>query len=447
MVKTHVEESLGANPGDAALNPADSVAMGIPSSATTQRGSPGTFTALRSTAFRLLFISFLINQIGFWISHISLQGVMVELSNNDTRQNGLLFFVLFLPMFVLAPLAGLAADRFDRKKIILFCYGGVIATCVLLAWMTIGDWLTPTSLLTAAFCMGVSFAFSSPASLAIAANSVPIAHLPSAISLQSAANNLTRVVGPLLAAPLVASSQFGYSFALYGVAATIAAVLTAFMRFDRFLPEKEEGGIFSRMASGFVHARERHPTLPALLMVAVLSYFGVSHMVLLPAYAQDVLGSRDYFALLAASAGLGAMVGALFAGRAGTAPSLVRTSLSLVGYGAMLFVFGFFKVLSIALLAQVMIGFFYFSIMTRLQTLIQQRVGEALRGRVMSLFQVCWAGLIPFGTLTLGYLAKPLGVGGTLIFSSLICAGYGLAMTWITLRWRAQARDNGPPTP
>jgi hypothetical protein len=106
MVKTHVEESLGANPGDAALNPADSVAMGVPAQRSPGGVLPprsGMFHAFHHKAFRLLFAAFLINQTGFWVSHISLQGLMVELTDNDTVKNGVLFFVLFLPAFLLAP--------------------------------------------------------------------------------------------------------------------------------------------------------------------------------------------------------------------------------------------------------------------------------------------------------------------------------------------------------
>jgi len=430
MVKSHVEESLGANPGDAALNPADSVAMGVPSSRTRERLGlgAGAFRALGHRPFRLLFISFLINQTGFWVSHISLQGLMVELSHNDTRQNGLLFFVLFLPAFLLAPVAGVAADRFDRKKIVLTCYAAVVVCCGVLAAATATDWMTPSRLLAMAFALGVSFAFSGPASHAIAANAVSTVDLPSAVSLQSAANNLTRVMGPLLAAPLVAASRFEWSFAIYLVAATVAAILTAAMRIHRYKPEEEAGGIMARMASGFAHARDRHPTLPALVTVATLSFFGVSHTVLIPAFAADVLGSPKYFAWLAAATGVGAMVGALRAGRVGREPSLWRAGRGMFAYGLALSAFSLNTNITLALLAQLLVGYFYFSVMTSLQTLIQQIVDESKRGRVMSLFQVAWAGLVPFGSLAMGFLADPLGTPITILTGAGVCVVFGLSL-------------------
>jgi MFS family permease len=431
LTKSHAEESLGANPGDAALNPADSVAMGVPSS---RAGAPsavvrtGAFRALRHRAFRLLFVAFLINQTGFWISHISLQGLMVELSQNDTRMNGLLFFALFLPAFVFAPIAGVAADRFDRKRIVLCCYGAITLATGILASLTAREMMTPALLLGVAFGMGVSFAFSGPASMAIAANSVPSEDLASAVSLQSAANNLTRVMGPLFAAPLLAAGRYEVSFGIYVLAAATAACLTAAMRIRHYAPDDVDSGIWSRMRGGLDHARDRHPALPTLMTVGVLSFFGVSHTVLIPAFAEDVLGSRDYFALLVAATGMGAMAGALSAGRSKAPPTLLRGSIQLVAYGAMLAVFAATSNLVVALIAQVAVGYFYFSVMTGLQTLIQQIVDESKRGRVMSLFQVAWAGLVPFGSLSMGYLAGPLGTPITLQASAMVCSAFGVGM-------------------
>ncbi len=438
MTKSHPEECLGANPGDAALNPADSVAMGVPSSRAKGPPAPmrpGTFSAFQHRPFRLLFAAFMINQTGFWISHISLQGLMVELTNNDTRQNGLLFFALFGPAFFLAPLAGVAADRFERKRIVLLCYAAVALACAGLGIFTARGEMTPALLLAISSSMGVAFAFSGPANFAIAANSVPPADLASAVSLQSTANNLTRVVGPLLAAPFVALGRFEISFFVYLVAATLAGILIAFMRVALYTPDEDDSGIFARMASGFVHARERKPALAALITVGMLSFFGVAHVVLLPAFAQDVLGDKDLFVWLVAVSGVGAMVGAFGTGRSGRKITLRRSTLESVGFGVTLAVFGVAKSIELALVTQLLIGYFYFSIMTNLQTLIQQVVDESKRGRVMSLFQVAWGGLVPFGSLSMGFLAGPLGTSRTILIGAGICALYGIVMSGLAPRF------------
>jgi MFS family permease len=83
-----------------------------------------------------MFAAFLVNQTGFWVSHVSMQGLMVGLSHNQPIWLGLLFFFLFIPAFALAPLAGLAADRFDRKRIMRRSYAMVAALSAVLALLT-----------------------------------------------------------------------------------------------------------------------------------------------------------------------------------------------------------------------------------------------------------------------------------------------------------------------
>jgi MFS family permease len=436
VTKTHPEESLGANPGDAALNPADSVAMGVPASRAPRDSATGTFRALGHPAFRLLFLAFIINQTGFWISHLSLQAQLTQLTNNDTRLIGLLFFFLFIPAFLFAPIAGVAADRFDRKMIILCCYGLIASCCAVLAYITSIDAMTPNRMLAVAACMGLSFAFSGPASFAIAANSVPAEDLPSAVSLQSAANNLTRVLGPFIATPFVAAGRFDISFASYFVAALIAATLTMLMKIRPLELDDEESGIWNRMQIGIEHARDRHPAVPALSLVAILSFFGVSHTVLITAYATDVLHDPRAFTWLVCATGIGAVAGALVSGRNPNSGVLTASKMLIV-YGAALAVFGATNHVVVALVAQVVVGYCYFAVMTSLQTLIQQVVDESKRGRVMSLFQVCWAGLIPFGSLAMGYLAVPIGTPQTLMLAALVCCGYGGIMALVSRRWNA----------
>ncbi len=443
MVKSHAEESLGANPGDAAINPADSVAMGIPAQ---QAGAPippprpSTLRALRHPPFRLLFLSFIINQTGFWISHISLQQLMVDMTDSDARQSGLLFFVIFLPAFLFAPVAGVVADRFERKRIVISCYAAIVMATATLAVLIEAEQITPARLLAVAAFMGTAFAFSGPASMAIAANSVPQDDLASAVSLQSAANNLTRVAGPILATPFVAAKQFQVSFSLYLLAALIAGFLTFLMKLPPLVPEPEEAGILGRMRDGLTHARERQPTVPALLTVAVLTIFGVSHTVLVPIYATEVLGDGRYFTWMVAATGLGAMVGAFRTGQTSRALSLSRTAFGLVGYGLMLGLFGATRSVASALVAQLLVGYFYFAVVTRLQTLIQSLVDDSKRGRVMSLFQVCWAGLVPFGSMVMGLLAEPLGTPATLVGSASVCVVFGASMSVYARRFEPEGR-------
>jgi MFS family permease len=427
MVKTHVEESLGANPGDAALNPADSVAMGV--SDTRANGFLGSsrgraFRAFAHAPFRLLFVAFLVNQTGFWISHLGMQGLMVELAHNDPLWLGGLFYFLFIPAFALAPVAGVVADRFDRKRIMLVSYAAVAACSAALAALTGSGAITPAGLLAIALLFGISFCFAGPASFALAANSVPAEDMPSAVSLQSAANNLTRVAGPVVAAPIIASGHFEFAFEVFMVAATLSAFLIARMVVAPYEADDEDGGIFARLGTGVRHARERRPALPALATVATLSFFGVSHMVVMPVFAEQILGDVAYFAWIVAATGAGAALGALSIGFRESRPSMRSAGVLMLAYGVSLGIFSQSQTLPVALVMQFVIGWTYFAVMTSLQTLIQQIVDESKRGRVMSLFQVAWAGLVPWGGLAIGATAGFIGVTTTLAIAAVVCGTY-----------------------
>lgn len=427
-IKTHVEESLGANPAEAALDPADSVAMGVPRWLASGHGQ--VFHALAYREYRLLFLAFLINQTGFWVANLSIQGLTVAISNNDPLHIGMVFFSLFLPAFALAPLAGVAADRFDRKRIVVVCYAAVVVLALALAALTHSGRMTMPWLLGLTFLLGTAFSFSGPANMAIAANSVPRDDLASAVSLQSALNNLTRVVGPMLAGPLVASGRFDVAFGTYAVAASAAGVLVARMRLSPWERLAEESlGILGRIASGYAHARERRPALRALAMTGMLSLFGASHVAVLSIYAQDRLGDVTWFPWIVSAIGAGALVGALVTG--GRRPSLRGAAWRALAYGVLLVAFGLASRPALAIGIEALIGYFYFAVMTELQTLIQGIVDEPLRGRVMSLFQVCWAGLIPFGSLGMGATSSALGVGPTLALAGAACSACGL---WMALR-------------
>ncbi len=437
MVKSHVEESLGANPGDAALNPADSVAMGVPAARSPrllESSRARAFRALIHPPFRLLFAAFLVNQTGFWISHVSLQGLMAQLSGGDASQQGRLFFAMFIPAFVLAPLAGVAADRFDRKRIVLACYAAVAAVTVALAGVVALGAATPLGLQGFGFALGLCFAFAGPANMALAANSVPDEDLSSAVSLQSTANNLTRVLGPALAAPLLATSRFEVAFAIFALAALIAAVLTARMVPRPFVPDEEEGGIFARLRAGLAHARERRPALPALVTVAWVSMFGVSHVALTPIFASEVLGDASWFAWIVVATGFGAMAGALTSGYQIATPTLRRAAFQSLAFGLFLIAFAYASWPWLALLLQVAVGYFYFAVMTDLQRLIQEIVAESQRGRVMSLFQVAWGGIVPFGGLAMGLLADAVGTPTTIALGGVLLAVYAVGLAAVAPR-------------
>ena len=394
--------------------------------------------ALDHVEYRKVFTAALVVQLGFWFSHIAFQGLMVELTDNDELQITLLFFALFIPILFVAPIGGLVADRLDRKAILLACYAALAAGSSVTAVLVTTDVITPALLLLMAFVVGVVFSFLSPAMHAVAANSVPAYDLPSAVSLTAIVVNVTRVAGPILAAPIVAAGVFAVGWVAYGVAALLAFLLMSGVRLTPYQPEADALGPVSRMRAGFAHARERRPAASALLLVAVLSLCLVSHIGLLPSFVEDDLGqSRGRFAYVVAASGVGAIIGAFVAGSLERAPTIRRGALFGIGYAASLLAFGLTSRFWLALLIQVVAGLFYFATFTTLQTIVQSVVDEDKRGRVMSLFQISWAGLVPFGALAMGIAAGPLGLGvrPTIVGAAVIALVYSISVAVRSKNW------------
>ncbi len=388
------------------------------------------FQALRHRSYRLYFWAFLANQMGFWLANLALQGVMVGLTDNDPSWVGRLFFALFSPSLLFAPLAGVAADRVDRRRMLIGCYLAIAAVSAVLALLAGGDFLRPWSTMVLAFLCGTAFSFAGPASSAVVANIVEPDDLASAISVQSTANNLTRVLGPTLAAPMIATGHYAASFIIFSVASLVAAGFVYAIDVPDYEREADVVSVWDRFRTGFTHAAERYPAMQALLTASVLSVFGVAHTALIPSFAEEALGSREAFPLIFASTGVGATIGALATGIEGR-PQLRRSTLRLFFYGLALIGFALSPNLPWALAAEATVGFFYFSVMTSLQTLIQEVVDDDKRGRVMSLFFVAWGGLFPLGALLLGEIAKNVGVATAVTGAGAVCAVYGAVATFI----------------
>jgi predicted MFS family arabinose efflux permease len=121
--------------------------------------------------------------------------------------------------------------------------------------------------------------------------------------------------------------------------------------------------------------------------------------------------------------------------------TLRGSAFAMVFYSISMALFAVSESLVLALVVQFAVGFFYFSMMTGLQTLIQQIVDESKRGRIMALFQICWAGLVPFGGLGMGTVASSVGLVPTLLVCALVCIAYAIVLVVLANRLGPHARE------
>lgn len=366
---------------------------------------------------------------------------MSELTDADGTWLGLLFFCNFSPMLFFTPIAGVVADRLERRRILMTSYSLMFLLMAVLAIVSLAGHLRPVTLLPFAFGIGAIFSFNAPASQAIVAHSVPPLDLPSAISLQSGGAQMARVVGPTLAAPLLALWGESAAFAAYGVASLIVVVLLSRLRFSTYEPEHDAASFFRRLRRGFDHARERPPALAALSVLAMSSLFAAGYLSLLPVVANEEFDKGPTgFATLAAVAGFGSMIGALTTAFRDNIPTLRSTSLLVAGFGASVALFSRAPTWTMALVLSVIVGVFYFSAMTTLNTLVQYLADENMRGRISSLFVIGWAGLVPIAGLWQGVVASRSGARTSMLIAGTVTTAYALVVALVWGRSRGQVR-------
>lgn len=376
----------------------------------------GALRALRHPQFRFLFGASLFGDAVYWVSFIALQAEMADITHKSAGWLGILYFANFIPMLLFAPVAGVVADRFDRRRILITIRLVVAVIGAALAVLILSGSASPAPLLALAAGLGTTYAFIGPAQSAAIANSVPDADLLSAVSTAAIGNNLSRVAGPALAAPILAVGGNGGAFVVYAVSSVIVALLLVPVRLRTHLEVHDDQGTWSRWVDGLRHARERPPALAALLTMAVFSVFGGAQAALYPVFAHDVFDrpTRD-FTLIVMASGIGAVLGAVGNGMRSRVPGLRSALLLLVAFSVATLGFVSSRQWWLGLGCAVVVGFCYFSMTTALNTLLQHLSDDAKRGRMMSLFVVTWGGIIPVGALAMGAVATatsaPVAVG------------------------------------
>jgi len=386
------------------------------------------FRAWHHRPFRLLFSASMVGDVGYWISFIAIQAEMADITDDSAMWLGVLFFANLAPMLLFAPVTGVVADRVDRKVLLVVGRSVVAVIGLAIAVLILSDLASAGVLTFMAFLLGTTYAFLGPAQSAALANTVPAADLMSAVSMASAGNNLCRIAGPALAAPILDVWGAGWAFAIYAVASVVVATLIVPIRLVTRRVVDDGLGPWRRWRDGLRHARERPPAVRALVTMAVFSIFGAAQLALYPVFASDVFDRpTNDFTMIVVASGIGAVGGAIGNAFRSTVPSL-RTSLWwLVGFSIASIAFALSPGWWIALAFVMIGGFCYFSMTTALNTLLQHLADDEQRGRMMSLFIVCWGGLVPIGALWMGAVSDVTSAPAVVAFGAAVCLVFALA--------------------
>jgi MFS family permease len=375
----------------------------------------------------------LVSFTGTWMQSVA-QGWLVYRMTGSPWLLGLVGFASQAPVFLLAPLGGVMADRRSRLRIIIFTQVLAMVQAFILAALTLSNRVTVASIIVLALALGVINSFDLPARQSFMVEMVGKEDLMNAIALNSSMIQGSRVAGPAIAGLLVGWLGEGPCFLINGLSyiAVIAGLLT--IRTSGDGKGQSEGSALADLREGFNYVRTTRPVRALLLLVAFVSIFGLPYTVLMPIFASEVLGGGP-LALggLLGAAGVGALAGALTLAARKSVRGLGRVvALSAAVFGSLLMLFSLSRSLFLSTALLFPVGFAVLLQMSASNTLVQTMVPDKMRGRLMSFYSMSLMGMAPFGSLLAGAVAARVGAPRTVLFGGASCLAAGLAF-WIRL--------------
>jgi MFS family permease len=409
--------------------------------------------ALRHRNFRLYVGGQLVSLVGTWLQVVAQSWLVYRLTESPLLL-GVAGFVGQAPVFFLAPLGGAVADRVDRRRLLLLTQSSSAVLAGVLGALTLAGHVRIAHVLVVAGLLGVVNALDIPTRQSFVAEMVGREDLPNAIALNSSAVNSARVLGPAVAGFLVAAMGEGWCFVLNSVSFLAVLLSLALIR----TPPRPAGGgsalVDIRDAWRFVTGT---PVVRALLLLlGLVSVMAMPYVVLMPIFADRILGggSRGLGILLGAP-GVGALAAALLLAARESPRGLGRwVATAASGFGLCLVAFSASRSFWLSAAVLLPCGFFMMMQMAASNTLLQVLTPDALRGRVMAAYSMMFMGMAPFGALGAGMTADRLGAPLAVAIGGVAAIAGGLLFAVQLPRLRVSARallaaqehaGDGPP--
>lgn len=395
--------------------------------------------ALHHRTFRIVFLGAFASNIGTWMQNVVLGAYAYDLTHSSTFV-GLIIFAQLGPTLVLPMVGGLLADKVDRKRFLILLSIEQLVFSLGVALVVLSPHPSHALLVIMVLLVGAGSAMFGPAYSAILPGLVGREDLPGAISLNSAQMNASRVIGPVIGGVLYAAIGPAWIFA--GNAVTYLFVIGALMMVT--LPAvphmNKHASRWRELTAGITVARMDKVVGRCLVTVFVFSLLALAFIGQMPVVAAHNLGidlsKSAGYGILYACFGAGALLGAISIGTVfahTSKPLLVRVCL--VGYALSLGAFALQRSPIPADVNVAVTGAFYFAFITALNTTLQARLDERVRGRVMALWMMGFGGTVGIGNLLIGPVVEAVGITDVLLFGSVVA---------LALAWYADVRT--PPT-
>ncbi len=386
--------------------------------------------ALRHRVFRRVFIGAFLSNIGSWMQNVVLGALAYDLTRSPSFV-GVLLFAQLGPLLLFSLVGGLLADAFDRRRLLVTVSVLQGLLSLALAAVATSDDPSRVALVAIVFLIGMGQAVFGPTYSALLPVLVGRADLAGAISLNSAQMNGSRVVGPIIGAAVFAEVGASWVFVINALSYLLVIWSLLSVRLPAPVPDTSGLRGIRRVLSGFQVARADPIVARCLIVIFTFSLLSLPFIGQMPTLADRNLGiaaKSTQYGVLYACFGVGALMGALSIGTVLAGRSLERVvRVGLVAFAGFLAVFSLLRSPGPAYAAILLVGLAYFAVITSLSTVLQERLDDANRGRVMALWIMGFGGTVPLGNLIAGPLIEASSVTTVVLAGAVIAvalAGY-----------------------
>ncbi|HEY3364274.1 MAG TPA: MFS transporter [Symbiobacteriaceae bacterium] len=386
----------------------------------------GTLRPMRSRNFRLFWFGFIVSNAGAWIQSVA-QGWLVYDISGSAAWLGAIGFVRALPLIFLSLIGGTAADRFDKKAILYIAQAVQTLTALVLGLLTYAHVVQVWHVIALSALSAMAQAFDQPARQSLVPTLVEREDLHAAISLNAIAFNGAAVFGPSLTGVLVPLVGLAGCFMINAVSFGAVFLALALMEFPPVRVRKSGQSMLADLVEGLRYVYSRPVILALISMAAVTSFLARPYQQFITVFAKDVLhGTIGLAGLMQSAPALGTVIFMLAVASMGN----IRWKGKLLivsgfGFSLALMAFAWSTNLSLSLVLLVISGGFNMTWQTTVNTLLQENVGDDMRGRVMSTYTITALAMMPLGQGPMGFTMAHLGPARALTL------GAGLALAWV----------------
>jgi MFS family permease len=392
-----------------------------------------TFRALKHRNFRLFFTGQGLSLVGTWLQQVAMGWLTYRLTGSAWLL-GVVAFCANVGILLFSNLAGVLADRIDRRRGLITTQSLMLVQAVVLAILVAAGRIETWHLIVLALWLGTCSAFDLPLRQSMYVHFIADrGDLANAIALNSMLVNTARVVGPAIAGMLLALTSEAVCFGLNALSfiAVIVAILR--MHWPADIRPAPTSGWWASWLEGVRYAYGLRPVRALLVLVAALAWTISPYTSLMPVYARDIYGGGPHtLGYLLSAAGFGALMSTAYLASRATVRGLGRVIvIAAATSGFALAAFAYMKVYAVALALMVMVGGGTILAAASANTILQTIVADRLRGRVASFYTLAFLGVAPLGNLAAGALAAALGAPFTFALNGILAM---LAAAWFGSR-------------